>query len=202
MDGVAERVEDRADLVVDGVGQGDGVEGGEAQVFGEGAGLVDADAAGLGVEVEAARARTGARSCRSGGPRPRRAGRRCRSVTSRPSATISPANSWPMTIGVGTVRAAQSSHCQMWMSVPQMPVLRTWISTSSGPIAGSGTSSQDEAGAGASFTRAFISAPTLAARRLEGGERLVEVGVGQGGRHLRADAGAALGDDGVEEAGA
>ena len=37
VDGVAEGVEDRADLVVDGVGQGDDVEGGQAQVLREGA---------------------------------------------------------------------------------------------------------------------------------------------------------------------
>ena len=37
VDGVAEGIEDRADLVVDRVGQGDDVEGGQAQVFGEGA---------------------------------------------------------------------------------------------------------------------------------------------------------------------
>jgi hypothetical protein len=52
VDGVAQGIEDGPDLVVDGVRQGDGVEGRKAQVFGEGAGLVDADAAGLGVEVE------------------------------------------------------------------------------------------------------------------------------------------------------
>lgn len=36
MHGVAKRVEDRPDLVVDLVGQGHHVEGGQAQVFGEG----------------------------------------------------------------------------------------------------------------------------------------------------------------------
>ena len=54
MDGIAERVEDGADLVVDLVGQRHDVEGRDAHILGEGAGDVDADAAGLRVEVEVA----------------------------------------------------------------------------------------------------------------------------------------------------
>ena len=52
--GVAERIEDRAELVVDRVGQRHDVEGRDLHVFGEGAGHVDADALGLRIEVVAA----------------------------------------------------------------------------------------------------------------------------------------------------
>ena len=57
MDSVAERIEDRAKLVVDVVGQGNDVEGGDLDIFGEGAGDVDPDAARLRVHVKAAAAR-------------------------------------------------------------------------------------------------------------------------------------------------
>ena len=51
------RIEDRAELVVDVVGQRHDVERGNAQVFGEGAGNVDADAPRLRVHVKAPAAR-------------------------------------------------------------------------------------------------------------------------------------------------
>ena len=57
MDGVAERIEDRAELVVDVVGQRHDVERRHAHIFGEGAGDVDADAARLRVQVIAPAAR-------------------------------------------------------------------------------------------------------------------------------------------------
>ena len=57
MHGVAERIENGADLVVDVVGQRDRVEGRDLHVFGEGAGDVDADAAGLRIEMEVPAAR-------------------------------------------------------------------------------------------------------------------------------------------------
>ncbi len=53
--GIAKRVQDRADAVGHAVGQRHHVEGGQRQVFGKGAGDIDADAAGLGVQVELAR---------------------------------------------------------------------------------------------------------------------------------------------------
>ena len=58
--------------------------------------------------------------------------------TLAPSAAISPEYSWPIVIGVGIVFCAHSSQLKMWMSVPQMPVLWTFTSTSSGPISGIG----------------------------------------------------------------
>jgi hypothetical protein len=121
VDGVAEGVEDRAHLVVDGVGEGDGVEGGQAQVFGEGTLFVDADAAGLGVEVEAPRARL------AGGLADQVALARDAlayvEVVDVGAQRGDLAREFvPVTRGMGTVRAAQSSHFQMWMSVPQTPV--------------------------------------------------------------------------------
>jgi hypothetical protein len=56
MDRVAERIEDRAELVVDVVGQRHDVERRHPHVIREGAGDVDADAARLGVEMIAAAA--------------------------------------------------------------------------------------------------------------------------------------------------
>ena len=61
-------------------------------------------------------------------------------MTSAPSLAISPMNSWPITIGTLMVFCDQASQFQMWMSVPQMLALRTLISTSLGPISGTGTS--------------------------------------------------------------
>ena len=53
VDGIAEGIEDGADLVVDLVGQMDGIEGREScTIFGEGARHVDADALGFGIEME------------------------------------------------------------------------------------------------------------------------------------------------------
>ena len=57
MDGVAERIEDRAELVVDIVGQRHDVERRHSHIFGEGAGNIDADAARLGIEMIAPAAR-------------------------------------------------------------------------------------------------------------------------------------------------
>ena len=73
--GVAERIEDGADLVVDRVGQRHDVEGRDPQILGEGAGQVDADALGLGIEVEVAGARDWRLFMPTTGPRRRRAGR-------------------------------------------------------------------------------------------------------------------------------
>ena len=76
--------------------------------------------------------------------------------TLAPSSAISPEYSWPTVIGVGIVFCAHSSQLKMWMSVPQMPVLWTFTSTSSGPISGIGWSSSHRPGSGFSLTRAFM----------------------------------------------
>src|SRR5437667_8957266 len=57
------------------------------------------------------------------------------------------------------VRAAHGSHEAMWRSVPQIPVLRTRIRTSSIPIVGSGTSHSSRPGPGAVLTSAFMRRP-------------------------------------------
>src|SRR5688572_22571212 len=76
--------------------------------------------------------------------------------TSLPVATISPQYSWPTCIGTGIVRRAQSSHCQMWMSVPQIAVLRMRISTSFGPGTGFGSSPSQIPGSGRDLIRACM----------------------------------------------
>ncbi len=57
MHGIAERIQDGAELVVDVVGQRHDVEARHLDVFGEGARNIDPDAAGLGIEMEAAATR-------------------------------------------------------------------------------------------------------------------------------------------------
>src|SRR6056297_2758739 len=74
-----------------------------------------------------------------------------------PVSTISPTNSWPTTIGTGTVLALNSSHFQICTSVPQIADFFTLISTSAGPTSGTGTYSIHSPGSGRAFTSAFIS---------------------------------------------
>ena len=105
-------------------GSGTALKAGIFTIFGEGAGDVDADAARLRVEVVAPAARGAAPHADDvalAGDALADASGRARSA---PTSTISPAYSWPMIIGTGMVFCAQSSQFQMWMSVPQMPVLR------------------------------------------------------------------------------
>src|SRR4029077_13410342 len=102
----------------------------------------------------------------------------------------------------------------MCMSVPQIAVLATSISTSLCPIFGSGMSSSQMPGAACCLTSAFIGYPSnmatrtaaamgrarasgaqhaeLAADRGKGGHGALELGPGKGGRHLRTDGGLAL----------
>jgi hypothetical protein len=91
------------------------------------------------------------------------------------------------------------------MSVPQMPVLLTRIRTSSGPISGTGrVSIHVEAGFGGGLHQRRISFVMTGLRscglRPRRRRAPVEVGAGEGGVHLGADAGAAMGHDGEEEA--
>ena len=109
MHGVAERIEDGAELVVDVVGQRHDVEGGHAHIFGEGAGDVDADAAGLRVEVEAPAARGAAVHADDVALAGDALADLQAATRSPPSAAISPAYSWPIVIGDGIVFCAHSS---------------------------------------------------------------------------------------------
>ena len=61
---VAERIEDRAELVVDIVGERHGVEGRDLHIVGEGAGDVHADAARLRIEMIAPSPRWRGSACR------------------------------------------------------------------------------------------------------------------------------------------
>ena len=78
-------------------------------------------------------------------------------VTAAPVSAIRPTNSWPTTMGTGTVAAAQASQFQMCTSVPQMALFVTLISTSFGPGSGTGTSCIQRPGSGRAFTSASIS---------------------------------------------
>ena len=79
--------------------------------------------------------------------------------TSLPISTISPQYSWPTAIGTLIVRCAQSSQCQMCMSVPQIAVFFILIRTSFGPIFGSGTSCIQMPGSALALTSAFMAVP-------------------------------------------
>src|SRR5882672_7518968 len=101
----------------------------------------------------------------------------------------------------------------MCTSVPQIAVFLILISTSLGPISGTGTSSIQMPGSALAFTSAFImfdillSLESLDAESLFGGSgndaqfladraerfhRTIDIGAGVRRRHLRADAGLTL----------
>ena len=155
VDGVTERVENGADFVRHVVRQRHHVERRQAEILGKGARHVDADAAGLGIEMEPP-CPAGAAGLADQMPFAGHPLADFRSSTSSPSSTISPANSCPAMSGTGMVFCAHSSQFQMWMSVPQMPVLLTFISTSSGPISGTGSCCSHRPSAACALTRAFI----------------------------------------------
>src|SRR5690606_14713714 len=122
--------------------------------------------------------------------------------TSWPISTTSPTYSWPTCMGTGIVRAAQSSHFQMWMSVPQMAVFRMRISKSLCPMTGLGTSTSSNPAAGCTLAKALMK---ISERGPSGNDAQVAPDAGKGldgpfdvlgrmGRaHLGADAGPALG---------
>jgi hypothetical protein len=88
-----------------------------------------------------------------------------KSVTFEPTSTISPTNSWPTTRGGTIVFAAHGSHDSMWRSVPQIPVRWTRMRTSLMPTAGSGTSMSRRPGRAAVLTRASIGPASVRLRR-------------------------------------
>ena len=79
-----------------------------------------------------------------------------KSFTFDPMSTTSPTNSCPTTIGTGIVFCAHASHLKMCRSVPQMPVLKTRMSTSLIPMVGSGTSCSQRPGSDFALTSAFM----------------------------------------------
>src|SRR5207245_2414737 len=100
------------------------------------------------------------------------------SPTPSPTATISPANSWPMTSGGLRRPCAQASHSAMCRSVPHTPAWRTAMSTSPGPADGLGTVATLRPGAGRSFTMACMAGSGK--RKREGSED----GAGEAPVHL------------------
>ena len=70
----------------------------------------------------------------------------------------------------------------MWTSVPQIAVLRILISTSLGPISGTGTCSIQMPGSGLLLTRAFIVSGILPDRLGNDAEVAADLGEGLEGR--------------------
>src|SRR6266513_940678 len=130
--------------------------------------------------------------------------------TSCPISTTSPTYSWPTCIGTGIVFCAQSSHFQMWMSVPQMAVLRMRIRTSLWPTSGLFTSTSFRPGPGVTLASAFIVSSMPIDPSGNGAERLADLGERGNrafdlfrivrGAHLGSQARLALGHDGVRKA--
>src|SRR5690606_18279125 len=128
-------------------------------------------------------------------------------------------------MGTGMVRAAHSSHFQIWMSVPQIAVLRMRMSRSLCPMAGLGTSTISSPTTGCILAKALMNAPAparfaLACGHLAGsrggatrlandaqiaphtGEGLngpIDVLWRMGGAHLGTNAGAPLGNHRIGE---
>src|SRR6185437_4596889 len=83
----------------------------------------------------------------------------------------------------------------MCMSVPQIAVLATSMSTSFGPTLGSGISSSQMPGCACCLTSAFmrsVNDPELAPNLGECRERALELPTGERSRHLRTDTRLAL----------
>ena len=77
--------------------------------------------------------------------------------TPSPVSTTSPTYSWPAVRPMGIVCCAQSFHCQICTSVPQIAVLWILIFTSFGPTSGMGTRFIQSPSSGFSLTSAHIS---------------------------------------------
>ncbi len=110
--GVAERVEDGADLIVDVVGQREHIAGGKGEVLGEGAGPGDAKSDMVVAEV-AAPGPTIAAVAAGDVTLARNSLAHFETGDAFPDSTISPMNSCPIVIGIGIVFCAHSSQCQM-----------------------------------------------------------------------------------------
>src|SRR5438445_4991341 len=116
------------------------------------------------------------------------------SPTASHTATISPANSCPMTSGGLRRPCAQASHSAMCRSVPHTPAWRTAMSTSPGPADGLGTVATLRPGPGRSFTMACM-AGIRGSGKVEGSED----GAGEAPVHLDHGAGNVAGAFGGQE---
>ena len=210
MHGVAERIEDRAELVVDVVGQRHDVEGGDLHVLGEGAGDVDADAARLrdrggslpaprraaphADDMPLARHALADLEVRARRRRPRRSRRHIRGRRSSARGSSSAPSRPSCRCGC---------RCRRCRSCAPSPARRPGRSRATGSVC------EPEAGLGLGFDERFhVIAHQILLRRFQLlpasvnapiGE--VDVRLAQRRRHLRADAGLALRHDGIEEAG-
>ncbi len=155
MHGIAERVEDRGDLIGHVVRDRHDVVFRQAKELAEGARPVDADAERVAAQMPAAGAAVAALAA-DDMPSPETRSPTWYLVTAEPTSAISPMNSWPTTIGTGIVFCAHWSQFQMCTSVPQIADFLTLISTSFGPISGTGTRSIQRPSSGFDLTSAFI----------------------------------------------
>ena len=162
--GVAERIEDRGDVVADRVGQLEGVVGGDRQVLGERPGTIDADADRVAAQVppagaavaavaagDVALARDAVADLQPASP-PSRARRCARSTRGRPPS----APGWSSAPSRPSCRCA----CRCRRS-------RSWRSRSArrwGPTCGSGMSSSQMPGAASCLTSAFMLQPSQSRR--------------------------------------
>ena len=123
VDRVAERVEDRGDLLVDARPVVPDVGHRQGDVLGERAVPADAEADRVGAQVAPAGQAVAAAAADHVALAADRGRPARKSATLLPTSTISPTNSWPTTSGGWIVLAAHGSHDSMWRSVPQMPGL-------------------------------------------------------------------------------
>ena len=108
VDGIAERVEDRGDLVGHVVGDRHDIVLRDRQIFAEGARPVDADAERVAAEMPPP-ARQLRQWPQTMWPSPETRWPTLYSVTAAPKSATVPTNSWPVTIGTGTVFCAHWS---------------------------------------------------------------------------------------------
>src|SRR5665648_1013437 len=105
-------------------------------------------------------------------PSPVASSPRSRPRTPSPSSTILPTNSWPTTSGTDVHIYEWDEWAQRTLSVPQMAVLSTRITTSPAPALGTGTLSSARPGPRWFLTSASMdSTASPSVRRLSCGER-------------------------------
>lgn len=155
MHGVAEGVEDRGDVQVDGGAVHPHVLGGQDHVLGEGAVAADPEADRAAAQVAAAGQAVAALAAHQVAL----AADQCADLDV-PDVGAQRRDLADELVaedeGVLTAPCAQPSQARMCRSVPQMPVRSTLISTSPGPYSGSGTSMSHRPGSALCLTSAFM----------------------------------------------
>ena len=155
VESVAERVQHRRQVVIDGIGDMDDVRRRNGDVLG--------DAPSRSMPMM----RVSRHTCACPVPQYSQCPQtRCPSAdtrsptsmfcTSRPVSATSPMNSWPRVTGGVTRCCDHWSHCWMCRSVPQIPARRTLMSTSPERISGTGASHSTRPGTAPGLRIAFM----------------------------------------------